>query len=172
MYYISGYYIFCWEVSTGNVITENVINYFGLVRQLCTENKVHHVLYWKQETRWATIMHLNTSFWNEAHADNDNDVEYSPPVKYPKILFSGFRKELSCSWSRNCLSQLEATVAILVFSNEPEKHKLGRWLWDLASCQVLLNSIQQFQRSQKCLSLLEARAANLVFWSARNTQTW
>ena len=25
MYYIFGYYIFCWVVATGNVITENVI---------------------------------------------------------------------------------------------------------------------------------------------------
>ena len=29
--YISGYYIFGWEVPTGNAITENIINYFGLV---------------------------------------------------------------------------------------------------------------------------------------------
>ena len=28
MYYICGYYIFGWEFATGNVITENVINYF------------------------------------------------------------------------------------------------------------------------------------------------
>ena len=38
MYYISCYYIFGLDVSTGNVITENVINYFDLVRQLYTEN--------------------------------------------------------------------------------------------------------------------------------------
>ena len=31
------------------------------------------------------------------------------------------------------------------FSNPPEKHNLGRGLSDLASCQVLLNSIQRFQ---------------------------
>ena len=28
MYYIIGYYIFYWEVATGNVITENVIKFF------------------------------------------------------------------------------------------------------------------------------------------------
>ena len=36
--------------------------------------------------------------------------------------------------------------------------------WDLASCQVLLNSVQRFQRrSRKCLSQSEDRAAILVF---------
>ena len=51
------------------------------------------------------------------------------------------------------------------FSNRPEKHKLGRGLWDLASYQVLLNSIQRFQRrSRKCLSQSEARAAILFFY--------
>ena len=58
------------------------------------------------------------------------------------------------------------------FSDQPEKHKLGRGRWDLASCQVLLYSVQWFQRrSQKCLSQSEARAAILFFRSARKTQT-
>ena len=35
--------------------------------------------------------------------------------------------------SRKCLSQSEARAAIL-FSDQPEKHKLGRGRWDLASC--------------------------------------
>ena len=61
----------------------------------------------------------------------------------------------------------------LFFFDPPEKHKLGRGQWDLASSQVLLNSIQWFQRrSRKCLSQSEARAAILFFWSARKTQTW
>ena len=89
-------------------------------------------MYWKQETLWATIMHLNTSFWNEAHTNYDDDVEYSPPVKFPKILFSGFRKELKPNLSQ----PIRGHVDHLGFSNEPVKHKLGRWLWDLASCQV------------------------------------
>ena len=50
----------------------------------------------------------------------------------------------------------------------PPKKKLGRGLWDLASCQVSLNSVQRFQRrSRKCLSQSEARAAILFFRSAR-----
>ena len=65
-----------------------------------------------------------------------------------------------------------ARVAILFFRSA-EKHKLGRGHWDLASCQVSLNSVQRFQRrSQKCLSQSEARAAILFFRSAKKTQTW
>ena len=37
MYYISGYYIFGWEVATGNVMTENVIIYSGLASVLNNE---------------------------------------------------------------------------------------------------------------------------------------
>ena len=54
----------------------------------------------------------------------------------------------------------------------PKKHKLGRGCWDLASCQVSLNSVQRFQRSRKCFSQSETRAAILFFRSARKTQTW
>ena len=42
----------------------------------------------------------------------------------------------------------------LVFPIGPKKHKLGRRHWDLASCQVLLNSVKWFQRrSRKCEKL-------------------
>ena len=58
----------------------------------------------------------------------------------------------------------------LVFSDRPEKHKLGRGRWYLVFCQVSLNSVQRFQRrSRKCLSKSEARAAILFFRSARKT---
>ena len=53
----------------------------------------------------------------------------------------------------------------------PEKRKLGRGHWPLASSQVSLNSVQRFQRIfRKCLSQSEARAAILFFRSARKTQ--
>ena len=42
-----------------------------------------------------------------------------------------------------------------------QKKKLGRGQWGLVSCQLLLNSVQQFQRSRKCHSQSEARAAIL-----------
>ena len=60
-----------------------------------------------------------------------------------------------------------------LFTFRSEKHKLGRGHWDLASCQVSLNSFQRFQRrSRKYLSKSEARAAILFFRSAPKTQTW
>ena len=74
--------------------------------------------------------------------------------------------------SRKSLSNSDARVAIL-FTDQPKKHKLSRGRWDLASCQVSLNSIQRFQRkSRKWLSQSEARGAILFFRSARKTQTW
>ena len=40
----------------------------------------------------------------------------------------------------------------LCFSIGLKNTKLGRGRWNLASCQVLFKSLQQFQRSPKCLS--------------------
>ena len=59
-----------------------------------------------------------------------------------------------------------------LFTHWPEKHKLGRGHWDLASCKASLNSVQRFQRrSRKCLSQSDARAGgHLVFLiSPKNT---
>ena len=94
-------------------------------------------------------------------------VEILLPVKFRWIPFSGFRGEVEN------VSANERPRRPFCFPDRPEKHKLGRGHWDLASCQVSLNSVHQFQRrSQKCLSQSEARAAILFFWSARKTQTW
>ena len=66
-----------------------------------------------------------------------------------------------------------ARVAILFFRLAGKKRKRGRGHWDLAWCQVSLNSVQWFKRrSQKCLSQSEARVAILFFQSAPITQTW
>ena len=57
--------------------------------------------------------------------------------------------------------QSEARAAILFFRSA-QKHKLGRGLWDLASCKVSLNFVWRFQRSSwKCLSQSVARVAIL-----------
>ena len=93
------------------------------------------------------------------------DIEILLPVKFRQILFSGFREEVQNVsanqrlWRPSC------------FSDQPKKHKLARRRWDLASCQVSLNSVQRFQRrSRKCLSQSEARAAILCFrWVPKNT---
>ena len=94
------------------------------------------------------------------------DVEILLPVKFCWILFSGFREEVEN------VSANQRPGRPSCFSDWPEKHKHGRGRWDLASCQVSLNSVQQFQRSQKCLSQSEARAAISFFRSAQKTQTW
>ena len=93
------------------------------------------------------------------------DVEILLPVKFRWIPFSGFREEVENVSANQRPGQPSC------FSDRPEKYKLGRGCWDLASCQVSLNSVQQFQRrSRKCLCQSEARVAILFFWSAQKTQ--
>ena len=98
---------------------------------------------------------------------NINLVEYVVillPIKFHWILLCGFRGEF-----KNILAN-QRPWRPSCFSDLPEKHKLGGGHWDLASCQVSLNSVQRFKRrSQKCLSKLEAGAAILFFWSAWKT---
>ena len=95
------------------------------------------------------------------------DIEILLPVKFCWIPFSGFREEVEN------VSANQRRVRPSCFSDRPEKHKLGRGRWDLASCIVLLNSVQRFQRiSRKCLRQSQAGAAILFFRSARKTQTW
>ena len=75
-------------------------------------------------------------------------VEILLPVKFRWIPFSGFRGEVEN------VSANQRPGRPSCFSDRPEKHKLGRGRWVLASCQVSLNSVQQFQRrSRKCESL-------------------
>ena len=89
------------------------------------------------------------------------DNEILLPVKFHWIPLSGFRREVEN------VSANQRPGRPFCFSHRPEKHKLGIGRWDLASCQVSLNSIQRFQRrSQKRLSQSEARAAILFFRSA------
>ena len=86
--------------------------------------------------------------------------------------FVKFRSAISEEKSKMSQPIRGQSEAILFFFYRTEKHKLGRGHWDLASCQVSLNSVQRFQRrSRKCLSQSEARAAILFFRSVRKTQT-
>ena len=90
------------------------------------------------------------------------DVEILLPVKFRWIPFSSFRGEVEN------VSANQRPGRPSCFSNRPEKRKLDRGHWDLTSCQVWLNSLQQFQRrSRICLSQSEARAAILFFQSAQ-----
>ena len=96
-----------------------------------------------------------------------DDVEILLPVKFLWISFNRFRGEVE----NTSANQIPGRSSC--FSGRPEKHKFGRGYWDLASCQVSLNSVQWFQkRSRKCLNESEARAAILFSRSSRKTQTW
>ena len=76
------------------------------------------------------------------------DVEILLPVKFRWIPFRGFRVEVEN------VSANQRPGRPSCFSDRPVKHKLGRGCWDLASCQVSLNSVQWFQRrSRKCEKL-------------------
>ena len=81
------------------------------------------------------------------------DIQILLPVKFQWIPFSGFTEA----------NQRPGRPSR--FSDPSEKHKIDRRRWDLASCQVSLNSIQRFHRSrQKYRSQSEARAAILFFF--------
>ena len=95
------------------------------------------------------------------------DIEFLLSDKFHQFSFNGFIVEVKNVSANQRLGWPSC------FSDRPEKHKLGRGLWDLASCQVRLNSVQRFQRrSRNFLSQSEARSAILFFRSARKTQTW
>ena len=90
------------------------------------------------------------------------DDEILLSIEFRWILFRGFREEVE-NVTANQRPGLPSC-----FSDWPEKHKLGRGRWDLASCQVSLNSVQRYQRrSRKWLRQSEARAAILFFRSAQ-----
>ena len=83
------------------------------------------------------------------------DVDILLPVKYCWILFSGLRREVE----NNSANQRPRRPSCFFPIGKKKKHthKLGRGCWDLASCQVSLNSVQRLQgRSWKCLSQSEA----------------
>ena len=85
----------------------------------------------------------------------------------------GPKGHISCTWVQYATFFRNQPRRTFLLTDRPVKHKLGRGHWDLASCEVSLNSVQRFQRrSRKCLSQSEARAAILFFRSARKTQTW
>ena len=67
------------------------------------------------------------------------DVEILLPVKFCWILFSGFRGKVEN------VSANHRPGRPSCFSDPPEKHKLGRGRWDLASYQVSSNSFHSFR---------------------------
>ena len=94
-------------------------------------------------------------------------------MKHKVLKTRGPKGRISCTWLQSATFLTDRPGQQFLFTHQTEKHKLRRRLCDLSSCQVLLNSLQRFQRrSRKCLRKSEARAAILFFRSARKTQTW
>ena len=125
---------------------------------LCTESDLFPFLFSciKENKRpmWATVAHLSTM---NAACFLSSFAEFRSAVSEEKSKMS---------------QPIRGQGGHFVFPIGPQKNKLGRGRWDLASYQVSLNSVQRFQRSWKCLGQSEARAAILFFRSARKTQTW
>ena len=89
-------------------------------------------------------------------------VEILLPVKIRWIPFSGFYREVEN------VSANQRPGRPSCFSDRPEKHKLGRGLWDLASYQILLNPVQR--RSRKMSRPIRGQGGHLVFpISPKNT---
>ena len=90
------------------------------------------------------------SYFSDRHKNTNlvENVEILLPAKCRGISFCGFRGEV-----KN-VSVNQRPERPCCFSDRPEKHKLRRGRWDIASCQVLLNSVQR--RSRKYLSQSEA----------------
>ena len=84
------------------------------------------------------------------------------PVEFRWIPLCGFRGEVEN------ISANQRPGRQSCFSDRPEKHKLIRRRWDLASYQVSFNFNQR--RSRKCLNLSEAERPSCFFRSARKTK--
>ena len=68
----------------------------------------------------------------------------------PYRLTRGLKGHISCTWVQCATFLRNRPRRTLLFTDRPEKHKLDRGHWDLASCQVSLNSVQRFYISRKC----------------------
>ena len=117
-------------------------------------------------TAWKTQTRKRTLGWGghlvfQISPKNTNfveDVEILLSVKFRWITFSGFRGKVENVSTNQRLRRPSC------FSDRPEKHKLGRWPCDLASCQVSLNSVRRFQRrSPKMSQPIRGRGRHFVF---------
>ena len=121
--------------------------------RLSVEKRRHYCIF-----KWYHILYVNITKCNN----------FAYFIWYQ--LTRGPKGHISCTWVQCASFLTDQPGRNFLFTHRLEKHKLGRRPWDLASCQVSLNSVQRFQRrSRKCLSQSEARAAILFFRSARKT---
>ena len=80
----------------------------------------------------------------------------------------GPKGNISCTWVHWATFLTDQPGWQFLLTHRPQKHKLGRRHWYLASIQVSLNSVQRFQRrSRKCLSQSEVAVVILFFRSAQ-----
>ena len=79
----------------------------------------------------------------QKHKTRRKNIEILLPNNIRWIPFSRFNREVE-NFSAN-----QRPGRPSCFSDRPEKHKLGRRRWDLASCQVWLNSVQRFQKGRR-----------------------
>ena len=93
------------------------------------------------------------SIWPKKYKFGE-DFEILLPVKFPWILFSCFREEVEN------VSANQRPGRPSCFSYQPEKHKPGRGCWDLASCQVSLNSVTWFQRRSQMWKVNDGRTTD------------
>ena len=77
----------------------------------------------------------------------------------------GPKGHISCTWVHWCATfPMDVPGLPSCFSDQSEKHKLCRGCWDLASCQVSLNSVKRFQREKSKMSRpIKGQGGNLVF---------
>ena len=76
----------------------------------------------------------------------------------------GPKGHISCTWVQCATFLRNQPRRPFLFSDRPEKHKLSRGHWDLASCQVSFKFNQRFQRRRrKYLCQSETRAVILFF---------
>ena len=77
------------------------------------------------------------------------DIDTLRPVNFHWNPFSGFKGEVKMANERQ--------GRLCWFSDQSEKHKLGKECWDIVSCQVSLNSLLWASRQVSLNSLLRFR---------------
>ena len=139
---------FVYQMSIATFLSIKSLGHLGVPSTNRTRGPKGHISYTR--VQYATFLtdqpgrQFLFTHWPE-NTKLVEDVEILLPVKFHWIQFSSFREEVEN------VSANQTPVRPSCFSHQPEKHKLDRGHWYLASCQVSLNSVQRFQRrSRKC----------------------
>ena len=93
-------------------------------------------------------------------------------VCFNRIWYSG-TTFISCTWVQ-CATLLNDRPGWFLFTERP-KTQTGRGRWDLASCQVSMNSVEWYHRSEekpKIYQPIRDRYGHLCFPIGPKVQTW